>query len=146
MAKLIEECSYHLQLAGQLKITLDGNHALNVYADAERIERVILSFLYNCVKYAVNSDQIRINIERIDEMAKVSVTDQGPGITEERQKWIFERDYKGNDEDKNAVAGFGIGLYTSREIIKRHNGKIGVSGNYDEGSTFWFALPLLDRD
>jgi len=55
---------------------------------------------------------------------------------------VFDRFFRANNEKTRFVKGFGIGLYISREIVERHGGKIGVQSEADQGSIFWFSLPL----
>ena len=57
---------------------------LEVYADAARIEQIIVNFINNAIKYAPESKEIRINIEKVNDTAKISVGDKGPGIPPEQ--------------------------------------------------------------
>ena len=70
---------------------------------------------------------------------KVSVTDYGIGIPDDKIENIFDRFYRVENTSKN-YSGIGLGLYISSEIIKRHNGQIGVNSVLGKGSTFWFIL------
>ena len=72
---------------------------------------------------------------------QVSVTDKGIGLTEHQMELIFERFYRVDDKNYSA-SGLGMGLYISSEIIKAHNGTIGVQSQINEGSTFYFRLPF----
>jgi len=72
---------------------------------------------------------------------KVSVTDFGIGIPDYKQESVFQKFYR-VDESSLQFQGMGIGLYICSEIIKQHHGNIGVSSIVDEGSTFYFTLPL----
>ena len=77
-----------------------------------------------------------------DEKAvKVSVTDFGIGIPEYKQESVFQKFYR-VEESSLKFQGMGIGLYICSEIIKQHEGTIGVSSKINEGSTFYFTLPL----
>jgi len=85
--------------------------------------------------------QIYVGIEKIGQFARVSVRDNGPGIPPEKLPYLFDRYYRA-DSSGMQYSGLGLGLYISAEIIKRHNGHIGVDSEMGEGSTFWFTLPL----
>jgi PAS domain S-box-containing protein len=137
---LVEECCDHLRIVGTRAITISGEDNLEINADAERIGRVIVNFLSNAVKYAPESTEIRIQIEQGQDMAKVSVTDQGQGIAAEKLPLLFDRYYQANSDD-HQYSGLGLGLYISAEIIKKHGGEIGVNSEPGKGSTFWFTVP-----
>jgi signal transduction histidine kinase len=73
----------------------------------------------------------------------VSVQDFGIGVSQEQQKFIFERFIRVKDVNTNSIPGLGLGLYISSQIIKRHEGSIWVrSTGKDEGSVFGFTLPV----
>ena len=72
------------------------------------------------------------------------VEDKGIGIGPEEHDKIFQRFYRSKFQE-NISSGFGIGLYISAEIIRRHNGKIGVESDAGKGATFYFTLPLPNR-
>jgi len=74
-------------------------------------------------------------------MARVSVTDKGPGIPPDKVPHLFERYYR-VDSVGMQFSGLGLGLYISSEIIKRHGGHIGVESEPGKGSTFWFTVPV----
>lgn len=138
--KTVKECINQMRIKGSHEIVINGPQALEINADAERIERVIINLLSNAVKYAPSSEKITIQIEQVDTMAKVSVTDQGGGIAPEKLPLLFDRYYQGNNEREH-YSGLGLGLFISAEIIKKHGGEIGVLSEQGKGSTFWFTVP-----
>jgi signal transduction histidine kinase len=79
----------------------------------------------------------------LDGHIKVSVQDEGMGIKPTDISRIFERYYRIESNHRQQISGFGIGLYLSAEIIKRHGGDIGAESEHGEGSTFWFTLALV---
>ena len=141
ISKLVEDCCEQIDGATLFKILVTGDRAIEVDADLERIDQVITNFVNNAVKYAPNSKEIVIHIERIGNLAKVSVSDKGPGVAPEKVNHLFERYYQA-DGSSNNYSGLGLGLYISSEIIKKHGGEIGVDSELGLGSTFWFTLPL----
>ena len=74
--------------------------------------------------------------------AIVSVKDDGLGLTAEDTAKIFDRYHRVEANHTRNIAGFGIGLYLSAEIINRHAGKIWVESEAGQGSTFYFSLPV----
>ena len=124
-----------------LLIITEGEKDIEVEADSERIQRVIINFVNNAVKYAPLSQEILIRVERMPGSARLSVIDKGPGIAAEKLPHVFERFYR-TDDDGCQYSGLGLGLYLSAEIIKKHGGDIGVESEAGRGSAFWFTLPL----
>jgi signal transduction histidine kinase len=72
----------------------------------------------------------------------VSVADKGIGISEENVKHVFEKYFRVVETSKK-FSGLGLGLYISKEIIKKHGGAIGVNSSRGKGSTFWFTIPVF---
>ena len=101
-------------------------------------------FVNNAVKYAPHSKEILIRIEKVNNMAKVSVIDKSPGISPEKIPHLFDRYYR-VDSSGSQYSGLGLGHYISAEIIKKHSGEIGVDSELGKGSTFWFTLPTMQR-
>ncbi|WP_121809680.1 PAS domain-containing sensor histidine kinase [Mucilaginibacter kameinonensis] len=140
-SQMISECCDHVRLAGTHELELTGDTELQLFADRQRIDQVVVNFVNNAVKYAPESNRIIINISKQDDMAKISVQDFGKGIPAEKIPHLFERYYR-VDTSGIQYSGLGLGLYISAEIIERHGGEMGVESEVDKGSTFWFTLPL----
>ncbi|WP_454802192.1 PAS domain S-box protein [Mucilaginibacter phyllosphaerae] len=141
LSDLMNQCCNHVRAAGKHELVLQGDANLEIYADEHRIDQVIVNFVNNAVKYAPNSKQIFFNIEKTGKMAKISVTDTGPGIPPEKLEHLFERYYR-TDASGYQNSGLGLGLFISAEIVRKHGGEIGVNSEWGKGSTFWFTLPL----
>lgn len=138
---MINSSTHHLQTVGTHHIDLQGDLNLQVYADEQRVDQVVVNFLNNAVKYAPNSTEIAISAEKLADHIKISVKDNGPGILPEKIPHLFDRYYRA-DHSGTQFSGLGLGLYISAEIIKRHGGEIGVDSELGKGSTFWFTLPI----
>jgi PAS domain S-box-containing protein len=136
---LIESCCQHVFSEGQNNIVITGNKDLLVTADQKRIDQVVVNMLTNAAKYAPGSKEILVNLEKITDTVKVSVTDKGPGIPADKTPYLFDRYYRVEESNQ---PGLGLGLYISAEIISKHDGKIGADSEVGVGSTFWFILPL----
>ena len=119
-----------------------GNVPREIFADEMRIEQVVVNFLTNAIKYAPGTSEIHIHTEANDERVTVSVRDFGIGIHPDQQKNVFDKFYR-VEETAIHFQGLGIGLYISAEIIKRHQGTVGVKSVFGEGSEFHFNIPLI---
>jgi signal transduction histidine kinase len=79
-------------------------------------------------------------------LARVSVRDQGPGLTAIQQQRIWERFYQAGTlvTQGSEQSGLGLGLSIVKAIVEQHQGQVGVESQPDQGSTFWFSLPLAN--
>lgn len=141
LAQLINDCCDHIRITSEYTIHTEGDTQLQVNADADRIDQVITNFVNNAVKYAPETKEIRVLIEKQENFARVSVIDKGKGIPPEKQAYLFERYFR-VDTSGLQYSGLGLGLYINAEIIKKHGGNYGVESTLGQGSTFWFTLPL----
>jgi len=141
IAELIDECCHHVRQQSLYSVLVIGDLKLDVFADADRISQVLINFINNAIKYAPESKIITIAIEKEDDMVKVAVKDNGPGVITDKLMHLFDRYYR-VEESGIQGSGLGLGLYISSEIIKKHNGQIGVDSILGKGSTFWFTLPV----
>jgi PAS domain S-box-containing protein len=141
MADVINDCCNHVREEGNYELIFQGDQHLQVFGDKHRIDQVVVNFVNNAVKYAPTSKEIYLTVEKQGNMARISVKDQGPGISADKLKHLFRRYYRA-DYSGNQYSGLGLGLYICSEIIKRHDGEIGAISELGRGSTFWFTLPL----
>ena len=109
--------------------------------DNIRVEQVLINFLTNAIKYSPKNNRVIVTTTVDDDVAKISVTDFGIGIPKYKQDAVFKKFYR-VEESSLQFQGMGIGLYICAEIITQHGGSIGLSSAIDEGSTFYFTLPL----
>jgi PAS domain S-box-containing protein len=141
VADMVNECCDHVRMAGDHQLVLNGDTDLEIYADREKLEQVIVNLVNNAVKYAPDADKICIDISCRDEQATVTITDFGRGIDADKIPHLFKRYYR-VDATGLQYSGLGLGLYISAEIIERHGGTIGVETEMGKGSTFWFTVPV----
>jgi len=116
-----------------------------VEGDKVRIGQVLTNFLTNAIKYSPTAKEVIIDTQKEGDFLMVCVTDFGIGIPKEKVSMVFDRFFRVEDTSSE-FSGLGLGLYISAEIIKRHNGKIGVNSVEGKGSTFWFKIPLKFKE
>jgi len=125
-------------------VNLVGAGSAPVNADRDKISSVISNLISNAVKYSAKGKHIKLAYEVSGGMVTVSTKDEGIGIKPEDLEKVFERYYRIETDYSRHISGFGIGLYLSSEIIKRHHGKIWVESEFEKGSTFYFTLPVIE--
>lgn len=142
MELLAKDVAELVQLSNQtheVSLQVVGNQFL-IKADALRIEQVMINLITNAIKYSPQANQVIVSLIQTDTGVKVGVKDFGFGIPESKWELIFSRFYR-IDGVSPHISGLGIGLFITKEIIERHNGKIWLESKLDEGTTFWFTLP-----
>jgi PAS domain S-box-containing protein len=107
--------------------------------DADRIQQVMVNLLDNAVKYG--AAPVRVRVESANGLVRISVVDSGPGITLADQERIFDKFYRADPQHTRAPSGSGLGLYISRELVRRMGGRLGVRSEPGHGATFVVELP-----
>jgi len=113
-----------------------------VHADPERIHEVVENLVGNAMKYSPAGSDVRVGIWREGTDARISVTDQGPGIAPADLPSLFQKFSRLSAARASRVTGTGLGLYICRSIVEAHSGRIWVESQPGQGSTFQVALPL----
>jgi signal transduction histidine kinase len=126
-----------------LEVGLDQRLPL-VQADPDRVLEVLINLVDNAIKFTPADGSVMLQATMVDadpDSVYVSVSDTGRGISPEAKALIFERLYQDPDSVDNNRSGLGLGLFICREIVRLHNGRIWVSSEPGQGSTFTFTLP-----
>lgn len=110
--------------------------------DRIRMKQLIENLLENGVKYTPGGGEIVTAVWIEGQEARLSVTDPGIGIPESDLPQIFSRYHRGTNVDDRRFAGMGLGLFTCRNIVEQHGGRIWATSKPGEGSAFHVALPL----
>lgn len=152
LSTLVDEC------VGQVGVLLkDHNLKINIEKRAElpefmfnydAIERALTNYLSNAIKYSPENGTITVglDINKENNQAVVTVTDEGCGISEENQKKVFNRFYR-VENNTHTIKGTGLGLNLVKTTIeKHHNGKVFVHSQEGHGSTFGFTLPIVTME
>lgn len=133
------------KLAEQKHISIHAQYLLNdddlVSADFDKTVWVMNNFLSNAVKHSFQDENIEIVVEKMDSFIKFSISDTGSGIDEKYHRQIFDRYFQVPGEHQN---GTGLGLAISKNFIEKQYGEIGVASSLNQGSTFYFILPVSE--
>jgi two-component system sensor histidine kinase VicK len=118
------------------------NYPIILNADRDKIGSVISNLISNAIKYSPKGKLVVIEAEIEDNELKLYVKDDGMGIAQHDIEKLFDRYYRVETNQMQHISGFGIGLYLSAEIVRRHNGEIWAKSELGTGSTFGFSIPL----
>ena len=126
--------------AKQKQVTIDlKTEPLVLVGDADRLEQVFNNLLDNAIKNSPNGSRVSVvSAKGEGDFAKITVSDEGPGIHPDQLSHVFERFYHGT----GARTGVGLGLAIAREIVTAHHGTIEVSSTPGKGTLFTVTLPL----
>ena len=112
-----------------------------VVGDRDRIEQVLVNLIDNAVKYSPDGGSVTVSTGPSEIGVRVEVVDEGIGIPLSEQGSVFEKFYRADPQQRAGAGGTGLGLYISRELVRRMGGTIGVRSHPGKGSTFFFELP-----
>ncbi|MBU6359736.1 MAG: HAMP domain-containing protein [Chloroflexi bacterium] len=128
----------------QLKMDIDANLP-NVFADADRVEQILINLTANALQYSPPNGSITIFAHPEDLMMHVGVVDTGTGIAPEHLPHIFERFYRVDKSRARNSGGAGIGLTIARHLVYAHGGEIWAkSAGLGKGTTVRFTLPIIE--
>jgi two-component system phosphate regulon sensor histidine kinase PhoR len=111
-----------------------------VLADADRVEQVLVNLIHNAIKFTSPGGLITLSVKQEGNSVTFSVRDTGIGIPPDDLERIFERFYKA--DRSRSGEGTGLGLSIARHIVEAHGGRIWAESQVQQGSTFFFTLPL----
>lgn len=114
----------------------------DVMADPGRIGQVLANLLTNANKYAPERARVRLAASRVGDEIEFEVTDDGPGLGEEELDHVFDRFWRAESGDTQAVGGTGLGLAIAKSLVELHGGSISARSKAGEGATFRFVLPI----
>jgi two-component system, sensor histidine kinase and response regulator len=149
-ADLVEEVAAVVAVAAQAKSVevltwIDPGLPIDVTGDASRLRQVLTNLLTNAVKFTAAGEvavQVSGHQERGKWRVRFEITDSGIGMEAEALDRIFEAFTQADGSTTRTYGGTGLGLAISKQLVELMHGEIGVESTRDEGSTFWFELPL----
>jgi signal transduction histidine kinase/ligand-binding sensor domain-containing protein len=127
-------------------ITLSNglDEELLAFGDREMISTVIRNLINNAIKFTQPEGSIMVKATRNEDYIKVSVIDNGTGISEENQKKLFKIDEKFKCNGTSNEKGTGLGLILCKEFVEMNGGRIEVDSKPAEGSHFSFTIPVAE--
>jgi signal transduction histidine kinase len=128
----------------RLRLKLGEIDQVLVCGDQDRLKQVLVNLIGNAIKYTPEGGEIVVGLAKEEERARITVSDDGPGIPVEDLPHIFERFYRGEKSRTRSRdgKGFGLGLSIAYWIVRNHGGHIDVSSSAEQGTTFCVWLPL----
>lgn len=147
LSEVVRRLAHEIELAsGSHRIVVDSPGRILVRADRRRIEEVVTNLLDNATKYSPKGSTIRVslareNVDTPQEAALLEVRDEGPGVAEGDRERVFDRFYQSSGHLHKGRTGLGLGLYISRELVRRHGGDVWLADKVP-GASFYVRLPV----
>ena len=117
-----------------------------VYADASRMEQVVVNLLTNAAKYTHDGGQISLTVEKVGTQCVLSVRDSGVGIASDLLPHVFDLFTQAERSLDRAQGGLGIGLALVERLVQMHGGTVTVTSTLGMGSEFVVRLPIALAD
>ena len=114
-----------------------------VIGDRDQILQVLHNLLSNALKYGRSGSPVRLTAAMNGETVRVSVIDEGDGITSEHLPRLTERFYRVDTGRSRSMGGTGLGLAIVKHIVERHRGQLSIASMSGEGTTVSFTLPVV---
>jgi PAS domain S-box-containing protein len=118
-----------------------------LWVDESMIRRVLVNLVDNAIKYTPRKGKISLSASQIDDILHIAISDNGPGISQEDQDYIFDKFSRRVDHSTDAPSGVGLGLTFCKLAVTAHDGTISVEseGVPGGGSTFHVSIPLIEK-
>ncbi|MCB0208197.1 MAG: GAF domain-containing protein [Anaerolineae bacterium] len=113
-----------------------------VYADRARLTQILVNLIGNAWQYTPESGNIEVQAKIVDQFVQIDVVDDGIGIVEQDQQYLFERFFRSERTEVQVVDGTGLGLSITKSFVEMLGGQIWVESEIDVGSTFSFTVPI----
>ena len=130
--QIIKNLEIPIEIKNQ-KIVIEGDKETTFIGDYKWQQEAITNIIKNCIEHNKENGRLFIKYEGNTLFTKITIRDEGEGISKEDLKHIFERFYKGQNSSENSV---GIGLALAKNIIEKDNGMISCKSELDKGTEF----------
>ncbi len=144
--QVIQDCTEQVKPVAQNKAITVINNILeplpHIMADRSRMRQILINLIGNGVKYTGTEGWVKIGAEVKANTLRISIQDNGMGISPEDQIHVFERFYRVRRPETDNIEGTGLGLAIVKSLVEAHGGQITVESKLGEGTTFYLILPI----
>lgn len=145
LKKIIEEAIYQSKVHAekrQVQINFTCDEDIDFFGDRKQLVMAISNLIENAINYSPERTSVNLLLKKNQELAEITVSDQGVGIAQEDIDRIFERFYRVDSARSRETGGTGLGLSIVKHVISNHGGEIQVWSVPGTGSTFTVLLPI----
>ncbi len=147
---ILERATSELQLQAKQKnislgVELPRDLPNAIEADSALLHQALYNLIENGIKYTPEGGTVTVHVQTLPDALIFAVQDSGFGISENDQKRLFEKFYRGTNRDALMQRGTGLGLAIVKSIAERHGGRAWVESELGKGSTFYLQIPLAQK-
>ena len=140
-ASVLDAARTHLPAGTRVSLDPGQGDVPYVVADEGQLRQVLTNLIDNAIKYSPLGGDVRVRLQTAGKYVRFTVADEGLGIPPAEQGRIFEKFYRLDPDMTGGIGGTGLGLYISRELVRRVHGRIWVEANDARGSDFHVEIP-----
>ncbi len=130
------------KFAGQIELETVEEYVYMQHGDASTLTSIVLNLIENAIKYAKDSEIIKVTLNTTKDNCVFSVIDNGIGISKTEKEKVFDKFYRVGSEETRQAKGTGLGLYIVKQVVNAHKGNITIKDNTPQGTIFCVTLPL----
>ncbi|HEV8575342.1 MAG TPA: ATP-binding protein [Dehalococcoidia bacterium] len=142
LSRVCERAIARVTLGHRRRLTVEIEAGIEVLGDRERLEQMVDNLLENAVQYSPAEEKVRLSLHRSNGIARLAVSDSGPGIRANDLKHVFERFYRSEAARTSRPEGSGLGLSIVKYVAEAHGGTVSVTSGAEEGTRFLVDLPV----
>jgi two-component system phosphate regulon sensor histidine kinase PhoR len=139
---VVSNCTSNNKLREARIVAKIESEDLIIQADRLHITNILHNLLDNAIKYADKQPEIKVSAIKSNKKIIIGVEDNGPGISREFQKRVFQKFFRIPTGNVHNVKGFGLGLYYVRNICRAHHWEISLESEAGNGSKFIIEIPV----
>ncbi|MEI6309281.1 MAG: MASE3 domain-containing protein [bacterium] len=146
LAQLLQDLLQELEILArqkEIRFRLETIPLPPISLDPEAMHRLLENLLSNAIKFSPVGGEVLIRLQREQEEVRLSITDQGPGISPSQQTDLFQPFHRARAAGEAMIPGTGLGLYVSKSIAEAHGGAISLESEPGKGATVTVSLPLI---
>jgi signal transduction histidine kinase/ActR/RegA family two-component response regulator len=127
----------------RIQVVLDFGAGV-ILGDPVRLQQIIWNLLSNAIKFTPKHGRVQVQLERVNSHVEITVSDTGPGISEDFLPFVFERFRQADSTASKKHGGLGLGLSIVRHLVEMHGGTVVAGNRMDQsGAVFSVRLPLM---
>jgi two-component system phosphate regulon sensor histidine kinase PhoR len=144
-ASVLDAARTHLPEGTRVSLDSGQENVPRVAADEGQLRQVLTNLVDNAVKYSPAGGDVHVRVDAVGKYVRFAVADEGLGIPPAERSRIFEKFYRLDPDMTGGIGGTGLGLYISRELVRRVHGRIWVEANGGRGSIFHVEIPAASE-
>jgi signal transduction histidine kinase len=126
----------------QISFTIEQEPFPMVRTEPNKIKQALSNLITNAINYNSNNSKVAIDLKVENDMALITIKDNGVGIPKDQQSLVFNKFFRGNNVLQFETTGTGLGLFITKAFIEASGGRIWFKSKENEGTTFYFTLPI----